>query len=60
MTGLIRPDGGFDRAAIMRKAHKEYRSSMRRGDGLTFGYWLKYSWRVARDQKAIAGLRHAA
>lgn len=43
--------GGYDRRAIMRKAHREYAASRRRGDGLTFGYWLAYAWRVARDRR---------
>lgn len=41
----------YDRRAIMRKAHREYAASCRRGDGLTFGYWLAYAWRVARDRR---------
>ena len=41
----------YDRRAIMRKAHREYAASQRRGDGLTFGYWLAYAWRVARDRR---------
>jgi|GEM_PF-6262247 len=41
----------YDRHAIMRKAHREYAASCRRGDGLTFGYWLAYAWRVARDRR---------
>lgn len=43
----------YDRRAIMRKAHREYADSCRRGDGLTFGYWLAYSWRVARDRRQL-------
>ncbi len=41
----------YDRRAIMAKAHREYAASRRRGDGLTFGYWLAYAWRVARDRR---------
>jgi len=57
---LLTDAGGYDRAAIMRKAHREYAASRRRGDGLTFGYWLAYAWRVARDRKALSSLRLAA
>ena len=41
----------YDRRAIMSKAHREYAASCHRGDGLTFGYWLAYAWRVARDRR---------
>ena len=44
---------GYDRAAIMRKAHREYHASMRRRDGLSFGYWLAYAWRIARDRRRM-------
>ena len=60
VRSLLKSDGGFDRAAVMRKAHREYSASRRRGDGLSFGYWLAYSWRVARDQRAMAFARLAA
>ncbi len=45
--------GGYDRRAIMRKAHREYHASMRRRDGLSFGYWLAYAWRIARDRRKM-------
>ncbi len=57
---LIREDGSFDRAAIMAKAHREYRSARMRGDGRSFAYWLSYSWRVARDRRAALQLPMAA
>ena len=50
MTKQPQPSA-YDRRAIMRKAHRVYAASCRRGDGLTFGYWLAYAWRVARDQR---------
>ena len=51
MTKKHQSTAVYDRRAIMRKAHREYAASCRRGDGLTFSYWLAYSWRVARDQR---------
>lgn len=51
MTKKHQSTHAYDRRAIMRKAHREYAASCRRGDGLTFGYWLAYAWRVARDQR---------
>ena len=51
MTTKHQSTHAYDRRAIMRKAHREYAASCRRGDGLTFGYWLAYAWRVARDQR---------
>ena len=37
----------------MRKAHREYAASCRRRDGLSFGYWLAYAWRIARDRRRM-------
>ncbi len=51
---LIDDNGRFDRAAIMRKAHREFRLARMRGDMRGFGYWLSYSWRVARSRRAIS------
>ncbi len=48
----------YDRAEIMRK--REFRLARMRGDGRPFGYWLSYSWRVAKDRRAAATLPMAA
>ncbi len=39
---LIDEDGRFNRAAIMSKAHHEFRLARMRGDTRGFGYWLAY------------------
>ncbi len=57
---LVRADGTFNRAAIMAKAHSEYRSARMRGDGRGFGYWLRYAWRVAKSRRAALQLPLAA
>ncbi len=57
---MLREDGTYDRAAIMAKAHAEYRSARLRGDSKSFGYWLQYSWRVAKDRRAALQLPLAA
>ncbi len=57
---LIRQDGSFNRAAIMGKAHREYRAARLRGDGRGFGYWLQYSWRVAMSRREALRLPLAA
>ncbi len=57
---LIQQDGSYDRAAIMAKAHAEYRSARLRGDGRGFGYWLQYSWRVAKSRREALRLPLAA
>ncbi len=36
MTALLTFDGTYDRRAIMRKAHAEFRASKRRGVGRAF------------------------
>jgi len=46
---LVTPSGGFDRAAIMRKAWRDFRRVRVFADcGLIFADWLKNAWRVAR------------
>ncbi len=57
---LVRADGTFNRAAIMAKAHSEYRSARMRGDGRSFAYWLSYSWRVAKSRREALRLPLAA
>lgn len=51
MTTKHQSPAVYDRRATMRKAHREYAASCRRGDGLTFGYWLAYAWRIARNRR---------
>ncbi len=48
---MLLPSGRFDRAAVMSRAHGLYRAARSRGDNRGFGYWLSYSWRVARGQR---------
>ncbi len=54
------PEKGYDRAEIMRKAHREFRLARMRGDGRPFGYWLSYAWRVAKDRRNAVQLPVAA
>ncbi len=52
--------GRFNRAEIMAKAHHEFRLARMRGDMRGFGYWLAYSWRVAKSRRATMALPMAA
>ncbi len=56
MAALLRPDGSFNKSAIMAKAHNEFRLARMRGDKRGFGYWLAYSWRVAKSRRAVMAL----
>ena len=48
MTPLT-PSGAYDRAAIMRKAWRDFRRVRALGDrAKTFADWLRNAWRVAR------------
>jgi gamma-glutamyl phosphate reductase len=51
---------GYDRAAIMRDAHKRYADGKRIGLGWTFGRCLATAWAAAKMRREIAGLRLAA
>ncbi len=56
---LIDGAGRFNRAAIMAKAHHEFRLARMRGmRGLE--YWLSYSWRVAKSRWAASPLVSSA
>jgi hypothetical protein len=44
----------YDRAAIMRDAHKRFRDGKRLGLGWTFGQCLSTAWRAAKERKAHA------
>ncbi len=57
---LIDAAGRFNHAAIMAKAHHEFRLARMRGDGRSFGYWLAYAWRVAKSRRAARALPMAA
>ncbi len=57
---LIDDNGRFNRAAIMAKALHEFRLARMRGDTRGFGYWLAYSWRVAKSRRAAMTLPIAA
>ncbi len=57
---LVYDNGAFNRAAIMAKAHHEFRLARMRGDGRGFGHWLSYAWRVAKSRRAAMVLPMAA
>jgi hypothetical protein len=44
----------FDRAAIMRDAHKRYRDGKRLGLGWTFGRCLSTAWAAAKLRRQAA------
>lgn len=46
---LIRPDGGYDRRAIMAEAHHQFR--LTRGFGWSFGRCLSFAWKKAQAQR---------
>jgi len=49
---LLTPAGTFDRAAILRKAWRDFRRVRAAGDrAMAFADWLKNAWRVARAQR---------
>jgi hypothetical protein len=50
----------YDRAAIMRVAHKWFRDGKRLGIGWTFGQCLPMAWRAAkaRPQAHARGIAH--
>jgi hypothetical protein len=52
MAALLRPSGGYDRRAIMRKAHTEFRAAKWRGCPWTFSRCLAFAWVIAREQRA--------
>lgn len=51
-TRLLDSRGRFDRAAIMRDAHKRFRDGRRLGLGWTFGQCLATAWAAARIARA--------
>jgi hypothetical protein len=50
----------FDRAAIMRDAHKRYRDGKRLGLGWTFGRCLSTAWAAAKMRREGVIMRMAA
>ena len=52
MTALLTGAGRYDRRAIMRKAHAEFRATKRRGQDWTFARCLRFAWAVARGQRS--------
>ena len=47
----------YDRAGIMRDAHKRYRDGQRLGLGWTFGQCLSTAWQAARQRRVWAEQR---
>jgi hypothetical protein len=58
MTNLLDVRGRYDRAAIMRDAHKRMRDGRRLRLGWSFAQCLATAWAAARMQRA--GLARAA
>jgi hypothetical protein len=51
-------DGRVDRAAVMRKAHANYRDAMQRGwEGWTFGRCLRMAIHEGKGRRDIAAAR---
>ena len=52
----------YDRAAIMRDAHKRFRDGKRLGLGWTFGQCMSTAWAAAKDRHNAhaRGFAHAA
>jgi hypothetical protein len=56
---LITQDGGYDRAAIMRRASAIYRKIGAKSLG-DWHYAMRRAWSVARGERQIADLRRGA
>jgi hypothetical protein len=54
------PTGRYNRAAIMRDAHKRYANGKRLGLGWTFGQCLSTAWAATKMRREAARLRIAA
>jgi hypothetical protein len=50
----------YDRAAIMRDAHKRFRDGKRLGLGWTFGQCLAMAWKAAKVRREATGRGIAA
>jgi hypothetical protein len=57
---LLTLGGAYDRAAIMRNAHKRFRDGKRLELGWTFAQCLATAWAAARIQRARVPMRIAA
>ncbi len=55
---LLTPDGQYDRGAICREAHRQFRQ-MRRF-GWSFGRCMGFSWAKARAMRAAGSMQRAA
>ncbi len=55
---LLRPDGRFDRSAIMSDAHDQYRRT--RALGWSWSRCLSFSWARARAMRDAETMRKAA
>ncbi len=55
---MLKADGSFDRGAVMRDAHAQYRRT--RALGWSWGRCLAFSWARARAMRAAAQLPLAA
>lgn len=49
----------FDRAAIMRRAHRDYRFWRRAGEPKSFGECLRGAWAVAKEARATGSMKYA-
>lgn len=49
----------LDRAAVMRDAHRRFRTGKRLGLGWTFGQCLKTAWAAARMARDIGSMKYA-
>ncbi|WP_144259545.1 hypothetical protein [Methylocystis sp. ATCC 49242] len=51
---MATPAGGYDRAAILRDAHKRYRDGKRLGLGWSWSQCLSTAWAAAKQRRALA------
>ncbi|MCC3245090.1 hypothetical protein LG047_07130 [Methylocystis sp. WRRC1] len=58
MNFLLLPDGRFDRRAIMRDAHRQFR--LMAAHGWSWSRCLAFSWARAKAMRARAGSKMAA
>lgn len=51
MRSLLKDDGSYDRAAIMRDAYRQQRQSRSLGLGWSWSHCLRFSWAKAHRQR---------
>lgn len=51
MRSLLKDDGSYDRAAIMRDAYRQQRQSRAFAIGWSWSHCLRFSWEKARRQR---------